>query len=65
MAENDFKQGDVVILKSGGPSMTIDSFVYNQVKGTYYTDRVVCIWFDEDSKLQRENFQTVSLEKDE
>ena len=65
MAENDFKQGDVVILKSGGQSMTIDSFVYNQVKGTYYTDRVVCIWFDEDSKLQRENFQTVSLEKDE
>ena len=32
----NFKEGDIVVLKSGGPNMTVSGF-----KGTY----VMCTWF--------------------
>lgn len=59
--ENNLKSGDVVVLKSGGPSMTIDRFVWNAYKNEFYLDKVECVWFD-NTALKREEFQITSLE---
>ena len=44
MSDAEFKAGDVVKLKSGGPMMTIEDI------GKYgmgsKTDRAKCLWFD-------------------
>ena len=50
------KEGDVVQLKSGGPSMTVESIEEN---GYLY-----CQWFT-DKKLRGETFNPNSLEKTE
>jgi uncharacterized protein YodC (DUF2158 family) len=50
-----FKSGDLVVLKSGGPTMTVDSvntsiFDDNKITG------IVCVWFVGD-KLERVRFE--------
>lgn len=50
----DFKIGDVVRLKSGGPKMTVDS-----LKGK---DTVQCRWF-EDKQVRSAEFSSESLKK--
>ncbi len=57
---NEFKVGDVVVLKSGSPAMTIEKFVWNPLKNEYYTDKVECTWFV-GSELKRDVFKTNSL----
>ena len=47
MAEQQFKVGDVVQLKSGGASMTVES-----VEETTAT----CCWLDSHRRLQRDTF---------
>ena len=54
--ENTFKPGDVVVLKSGSPSMTIDKFVWNSVEAEFYSDRVECVWFDK-TELKKKYFK--------
>ena len=49
---NDFKRGDVVMLKSGGPKMTIDQIEANQVW---------CDWFEGSKKIS-DTFPPTSLE---
>lgn len=44
MGEQEYKIGDVVRLKSGGPAMTII-----EVEGTSLT----CLWFAEDKSILR------------
>jgi uncharacterized protein YodC (DUF2158 family) len=39
---DEFKKGDVVVLKSGGPSMTVHEVQSSQL---------YCIWFDGTKKL--------------
>ena len=58
-----FNVGDTVVLKSGGPTMTIDKFPWDGAKGVYHTDRVECVWFG-NGELKRETFQVTSLDKD-
>ena len=64
-----FKKGDVVVLKSGGPKMTVEK--YSQDVGWDYSkesdDRVICNWFDSDIKLQSREFnqETLKLIKDD
>ncbi|EGK01695.1 MULTISPECIES: YodC family protein [Dysgonomonas] len=42
----ELKIGDIVCLKSGGPTMTIESI------GEYmYETKAVCTWFDEKKKI--------------
>ena len=54
------KSGDLVVLKSGGPTMTVDSvntsiFDDNKVTG------IVCVWFVGD-RLERVRFEPDSIE---
>ncbi len=51
----DFKDGDVVQLKSGGPKMTVDS--WDEELGVYH-----CSWFAGD-ELKNAAFESTSLQK--
>lgn len=53
MAE-ELKIGDVVQLKSGGPSMTLEEIDF--------TGGALCAWF-EGKKVEKRTFQLTSLEK--
>ena len=52
--DEKFKKGDVVMLKSGGPHMTVSRYTDN--------GRVVCIWFDESQKDNSKAFEEATLE---
>ena len=49
-----FNEGDVVMLKSGGPSMTVDGYSDN--------GKVICVWF-ESNKREESLFNENTLEK--
>lgn len=51
----EFKAGDVVVLKSGGPKMTVDDI--DDIDGT-----VCCIWFEKNDQKSGK-FKPVVLEK--
>lgn len=60
-AMSDFKKGDTVRLKSGGPLMTIqklDKF------GAESIDGAVCVWF-EGSKANHDTFDVAVLKLDD
>lgn len=57
----DFKPGDVVRLKSGGPRMTVEKVGKTQ----FGDDGVWCVWFETSGSKQiakRETFPLVTLE---
>ncbi len=58
-----FKKGDVVKLKSGGPSMTIEKYklIVGYKKTTVSENVAICTWFDNDGKLQSVEFEQDSL----
>lgn len=61
MPNQEFKEGDVVQLKSGGPKMTIEKYpCYEQ--GLKYDDRADCTWFD-GSKPYSQRFPLITLKK--
>ncbi len=55
----DLKAGDVVVLKSGGPNMTVTS-----VGDHYGVQTAWCTWFD-GKKQQHGTFNLVALRKTE
>ena len=56
--ENEFNVGDVVMLKTGGPRMTVEGI------GSALDEKAVnCVWFDR-SKRVRESFDAAVLEKE-
>ena len=59
--EHKFNKGDVVVLKSGGPKMTVDSYAWH---GNYESkDIVICFWFDGKKKKQAQfNQDTLKAE---
>lgn len=59
----DLKVGDVVILKSGGPRMTIQE-IANYGFGTTDdgTKQAKCTWFDKDHKKFEDLFELETLE---
>jgi uncharacterized protein YodC (DUF2158 family) len=61
---SEFKKGDVVRLKSGGPKMTIDN-VDNYGTSNKPSIRAACIWFDGGEKKEG-NFspETIEIAKD-
>lgn len=57
---DDFKKGDMVKLKSGGPKMTIDDigkYNYNDF------DQAKCVWFEKDNVKQESVFSLETLVK--
>ena len=52
-----FQVGDVVMLKSGGPKMTITGGPSENIRGYY------CQWFDENGTISRARFPAESLMK--
>jgi len=60
----DFKVGDVVELKSGGPKMTIEKIAPRN--STDSENVIHCVWFDNyqgNEQLKRETFVTETLIK--
>ncbi|GEO80969.1 YodC family protein [Pararhodospirillum oryzae] len=58
----EFKPGDVVRLKSGGPAMTVESVGDHYMTGE---TGVTCVWFEKvgnKSNNKRERFSPVVLE---
>jgi uncharacterized protein YodC (DUF2158 family) len=56
--ENEFNVGDVVMLKTGGPRMTVEGI------GSALDEKAVnCVWFN-GSKRVRESFDAAVLEKE-
>jgi len=53
----NFQKGDIVTLKSGGPTMTIEN-VQEFVTGTV----VICTWFDKDNKYCSQQFSPEVIE---
>lgn len=51
-----FVVGDLVKLKSGGPTMTVNNA--NELRGYYE-----CKWFEKNDVLKKENFKEDALEK--
>lgn len=56
MTKDDFTEGDLVCLKSGGPLMTYE--------GESMGGEAMCVWFDGKKKIS-ETFAYTSLEKGE
>lgn len=61
-----FNQGDVVILKSGGPKMTIENYhVHVGFNSSSVSDHLVdCTWFDNEGVLQSRTFEQDALKKE-
>jgi uncharacterized protein YodC (DUF2158 family) len=55
-----FKSGDLVVLKSGGPTMTVDSVNTSILDDTKITG-IVCVWFV-GNKLERVRFEHGAIE---
>jgi uncharacterized protein YodC (DUF2158 family) len=65
MEQGDFKPGDLVQLKSGGPLMTVEQVGQRAMTGE---DTVWCVWFEKIGNkqvAQRETFSPVVLHKAE
>lgn len=52
------KIGDLVMLKSGGPIMVVDSEILTEES---YIDTVRCMWFNQNHILQKERFKPDTL----
>lgn len=59
----DFKIGDVVVLKSGGPKMTISEYPIKMIDGSENYTRIQCRWFNEDHHLRHGMFNIDEIEK--
>lgn len=57
MAVHGFEVGEVVVLKSGGPRMTVAG------EDGFNEDMVACTWFDEKNKVVRDSFPPQSLKR--
>lgn len=57
MDNREFKIGDVVQLKSGGPKMTVIHI--DNLEGT---DRCFCVWIDASENEQRKNYPLAAVQ---
>ena len=63
-----FKKGDIVVLKSGGPQMTVENYHINMGGGFSISesDHIVdCIWFDNSNQLVKKSFEQEALKRHE
>ncbi|WP_376781726.1 DUF2158 domain-containing protein [Stutzerimonas nitrititolerans] len=55
-----FERGEVVVLKSGGPAMTVDDLLQDHQTGE---PLVRCVWFGKAESPQYASFRPEQLEK--
>jgi uncharacterized protein YodC (DUF2158 family) len=55
----DFKVGDIVRLRSGGPRMTVEVILPDMPGGPV----VACSWFDENNQHHDRSFAPAALER--
>ena len=55
----DFKVGDIVRLRSGGPRMTVEAILPDMPGGPV----VACSWFDENNQHHDRSFSPAALER--
>ena len=55
----EIKEGDMVMLKTGGPEMTVTACG----KGRADKDLIYCTWFDKGGAVQRTSFPPYALKK--
>ena len=48
---SEFKKGDLVRLKSGGPQMTVDNIAPRSMMGESGEIGVWCVWFDKGKEM--------------
>lgn len=58
-----FNIGDIVILKSEGPEMTIYEYPLKMLDGTDNHSIAKCKWFDENNQLKSGDFPVEILNK--
>ena len=58
MSEKRLKVGDIVVLKSGGPNMTVNWVDYD----SYSANLCRCVWFDKSNGFHREEMNVESVE---
>lgn len=56
---SDLKAGDIVVVKSGGPEMTVQEAGNSPELGSY----AACVWFDSKYELKTATFMQVALKK--
>ena len=58
-----FNRGDIVRLKSGGPTMTVKKSIQRQSQTTDEdTIYVHCLWFDAEGHVQTDQFEDWTLQ---
>jgi len=62
METEEINIGDVVMLKSGGPKMTVKEYEWNPIKGYYNKEKVNCSWI-ENGIAGEHSFQISQLTK--
>lgn len=55
--------GDVVVLKSGGPKMTVNQTPFRTLEGKEDETKALCEWFNENGQLKSFVFNIDELEK--
>lgn len=58
MFKSKINPGSVVVLKSGGPKMTVSFTEFDEYRRQ---EQIFCKWFDENNNLQRERFYLDTL----
>ena len=58
MPAEQWKVGDVVVLKSGGPDMTIDEVLENEGQ-----QEIICFWFLPSGERKTGAFNPLSIDK--
>lgn len=58
-----FEVGDIVVLKTGGPKMTVTKLVVQFVKVDFQS--LICEWFDTSHHLHSGSFDSRALDKSE
>ena len=63
VGEDCFSLGDVVCLRSGGPTMTVEDLSRDASEGSFFTDGMAfVVWAKEDGTMVRDQFRTEMLD---
>lgn len=60
MSDRTIRPGDIVVLASEGPYMTVASILYDEIEGR---TKVSCSWFDGERVLHKGTFYQEMLER--